>query len=74
MWAREAKTNVLCFHPGCRRKAHYKATAHVGLEGGCWLACASKHFSLVTTRGVPLGDEDYDHLDDVIRKHGMAGA
>ncbi len=71
---REAKTNVLCFHPGCRRKAHYKALAHVGLEGGCWLACAPEHFSPVTTRGVPLGDEDYDDLDDVIRKHGMAGA
>jgi hypothetical protein len=56
---REARTNVLCFEPGCRKRARYKAVASVGLEGGCWLACSGDHFSRKTTKGFDLREEDF---------------
>ncbi len=59
---REAGQTVLCFHPGCRQKAHYRATNPVGLEGGCWFACSREHFSRATTKGFSLRDEDYDDI------------
>ncbi len=69
---REAKTNVLCFHPGCRQGARYKAVASVGLEGGCWLACSEEHLSPVTTMGFPLTDKDYVDLREVLPRYSMA--
>ncbi len=59
---REARTNVLCFHEGCRQRARYIGLPPVGLEGGCWLACTPEHLSIRTTKGLPLNDEDYSDL------------
>jgi hypothetical protein len=62
---REARTNVLCFQPGCRKRATYKAIASVGLEGGCWLACSPEHFSVKSTKGLELRPEDFGDLRSV---------
>ncbi|MFQ5837882.1 MAG: hypothetical protein ACE5HJ_03775 [Thermoplasmata archaeon] len=66
---REARTRILCFHPGCRRKARYKGVASIGLEGGCWFACSREHFRPLTTRHLPLREEDYIDLQKVIQGH-----
>ncbi len=68
---REAKTNVLCFQPGCRKGARYKSVAPIGLEGGCWLARSEEHLSPVTTMGFPLRAEDYVDLREVLPTYSI---
>ncbi len=54
---------VTCFYKGCRKPALFYAEAPQGLEkGGCWYACSKEHFSPVTSKGIPVREEDYKRL------------
>jgi hypothetical protein len=57
---RLARTDVRCFHPGCREQARFRAVPPGGLGDGCWFACGPDHFADATTKGVPLTPEDFE--------------